>query len=79
MHLIAAIFSFLFSFGHAQTVQAATEPAPVTQSADYTGAITDPVPSRDEIRTGFTSSRYAGNRCSSCSTKNDVVFIVHSN
>lgn len=78
MHFLVAVFTFLFSFGHAQNVRQ-TEAAPIAQSTDYTGAITDPVPSRQERRTGITSTRYAGNRCSSCTTKNDVIFIVRSN
>jgi hypothetical protein len=75
MHLIAAIFSFVFSFGHAQQV-AKVEAAPITQTADFAGPITEPVPSYGEMRSGKLRSGYAEASCA-CGTKSDVTFIMH--
>lgn len=74
MPILAALFSFLFTFGHAQKAHQ-TDVAPVVAEASYAAPITDPVPSYEQIRTGNIRSSYAGRQCNSC-TKTDVIFIV---
>jgi hypothetical protein len=69
MHqLLVAFFAFIFSFGHAQSVQQAQADAfvPPAQYADgFEGAI----PSRQEIAAGeynATTDSYAESACSGC-------------
>ena len=66
LHVIAAFFALIFSFGHAGTAHQASaklQPEPVATYMTY-------VPTHHEIVSGSFESSYAGTPCASCDRMN---------